>query len=464
MNAIMTRPLSFLRFVLRGSETNAASVSTRRAHPGRVVGRLMFAGCAVTATLFAPIAALAQSAPAEANPTPHASPASPLSPSVASSGTQATNAASPNATLASTAPPSTAPSAEAVTLWQSGYASARELLFAGEYDDAVPAFERLARTAPTEADRHLAREMAAVSRVLDARKQARRGTGPSIRSSGELSLLYANAFLYGLGTATWLILQTKPKSVALAMLPFIGFTIASVGAVATLDDAKRFKRGVPQSIVAGTYLGFGEGVWIVGMQQARADRIRNETGSGSPWKAEDISSVLWVTSTGGAVLGGLIGAAREPTPGRVSYTLSTALWGGTLSALTMGAISPDNERRTERAFLLGGIGYNAGIVTGLLTGPSVSPSVQRVRLTDIGGLGGGLLAAGTYLLAAQSAADERAAFGLAAAGAATGLTITWLATAKLDENDAPSAITRIDWRPLVMPVPSGLQFGLGGTM
>lgn len=303
--------------------------------------------------------------------------------------------------------------------WDERYANARRLLVTGHEAEAAPEFERLSASAPTTEDAHRASELAEICRAkLSAQVDA-----AHLRSSGELTLLYSTAFVYGLGTSTWVALMTQPKNLAGAVLPFAVLTTAAVGGVSLADSYRPFRRGVPQSIASGAYLGLGEGIWLVGIQHAGAAR-RDD---GSAWDSKRVASALWGGATLGAVAGGVVGALRQPTPGRVSFTLSTSLWGGLVTSFAAAALSTNEERRTEQAFTAGMVGYNVGLASGLIFAPSVAPSVARVRFVDLGGIGGGLVGAGLYTLAVGGN-DSRASLGAASVGTLAGLGFTWWAT------------------------------------
>jgi len=185
------------------------------------------------------------------------------------------------------------------------------------------------------------------------------------------------------------------------------------------------------------------------------------------WSPETTATVLWASATTGAVLGGALGTSLVTTPGRVSFTASTALWSGTIIGLGTGGIHPDDEHRSERAFLAGGIGLNAGIAAGLLFAGDVSPSVARVRLVDLLGVAGALTTTGVYLSLA-SEANPRMAEGLAAAGAVVGLGTGWLVTSGMPKESVVPARTGsavpLTLQPSIRPVPGGATLGVGGTM
>jgi len=306
--------------------------------------------------------------------------------------------------------------------WDARYERARHLLVSGREAEAAPEFDQLSLSAPTEEDAHRASELATICRAkLNAQADA-----AYLRSTGELTFLYSTAFVYGLGTSAWVALMTQPKNLGGAVLPFAVLTTAAVGGVSLADNYRPFRRGVPQAIASGAYLGFGEGIWLVGIQHAGATR----RGDNSAWDGKRVASALWGGATLGAIGGGVIGAFRQPTPGRVSFTLSTSLWGGLVTSFAAAALSNDESRRTEQAFTLGMVGYNVGLAGGLIFAPSVAPSVARVRFVDLGGIGGGLIGAGVYTLAAGGG-ESRASLGAASIGTVAGLALTWWATSEM---------------------------------
>jgi len=306
--------------------------------------------------------------------------------------------------------------------WNDRYAKARLLLVSGHEAEACPEFERLSIDAPTEEDARRASELADICRA----KLSAEADAAHLRSSGEMTLLYSTAFVYGLGTSAWVALLAQPKNLGGAVLPFAVLTTAAVGGVSLADGYRPFRRGVPQSIASGAYLGFGEGIWLVGIQHSGAAR-RDD---GSAWDGKRVATALWGGATLGALGGGLVGALRQPTPGRVSFTLSTSLWGGLVSSFAAAALVTDQSRRTEQAFAVGMVGYNVGLASGLIFAPSVAPSVARVRFVDLGGIGGGLAAAGIYTLAAGGG-ESRASLGAASIGTLAGLGFTWWATSDM---------------------------------
>jgi hypothetical protein len=305
--------------------------------------------------------------------------------------------------------------------WRAEYARAKGLLVDGHPNEAANAFEALAADAPSGADAALARELAGLARASVVRQTP---LSAHIRTSDELSILYTSAFVYGLGTGGWVVLLTRPGNLAGAALPFVGFTAAAVGGVAMVDAYRPLRRGVPHSIAAGLYLGLGEAVWVIGFEHAGATRRADD----SRWSAEMVGTALWSGASLGGIAGGLVGAWREPTPGRVSFTSSAATWAGVTSGFIAAALESRDRSRGETAMLAGGVGYNLGLASGIVVAPLLAPSVARVRFADLGAIGGALLGAGAYSVAAEKSATVRGGLGFAALGMAGGLGLTWWLT------------------------------------
>jgi hypothetical protein len=385
------------------------------------------------------------------------------------------------AVVALALPPARATAEEAVSLsadaaaeWRERYDLAREKLMAGQYRAAETLFIELVRDAPSDADRKLALEMAQLATAWIERSE--RGQVPqrtprqedslpsSRRSTEEISLLYVDAFLYGMGTGTWFLLQTKPDTAPGALLPFIGFTATSIGVVAMVDGYAPLPRGVPQAVASGLYLGLGEAIWVVAAQRARATGLR-DAGRPAPdrWSAETVSTLLWTGATVGGVAGGVIGALRETTPGRVSFTASSMIWSGLVVGAITGAAAPSGPHQYESAFIAGGLAYNAGFVGGLLASPQVAPSVARVRFLDLGAAAGGLTSAGLYSLAAGSDSSTRGVLASSALGVVGGLTAAWVLTSTMPK-DPPSTSppTAAAVGPAFIPFQGGAGVGATG--
>lgn len=350
--------------------------------------------------------------------------------------------------------------------WHERFELARTQLVADECYEAARELSALAAAAPSDTDRVRAQELLSLAQArctfVGVTDQ------PALRTSDELTALYTAAVLYGLGTSAWVALQIRPESFGTALLPFAIITPATLAAVALADNYRPLRHGIPHAIAAGLYLGLGEGVWLTGYQNAYA-----ASHDGKRWSAERVSSALWVATTVGAVAGGLVGAWRRPTPGRISFTASTTIWGGLLSAFAASAVVSDSEDRSQYAFVVGSMGYNAGLVAGLLFAPEVAPSVTRVRLTDLGGLFGGLAFVGAYAFL-KDEPDSRVMLGGAALGSALGLGLMWWATSDMPadrSHDAlPPAISRgaskglAGLQPMLAPLPSGVLAGISGEL
>ncbi len=363
-------------------------------------------------------------------------------------------------------------SADDAAPWSTRYEAARQHLVAGQSRLAEQEFLDLAEVASSDADRHLAIEMARVAGGLgksgdDAAaaaavepKLARFARPP--RTRDEITLLYATSFMYGAGTGAWFLLQAQPDSAFTATLPFIGITAAPVIALALIDGHAPLPRGVPHGIAVGMYLGLGESLLAVSYQHARAHRL--DASGGARWSPEQSSSVLW----GGATLGGIAGAAITAgiptTPGRVSYTGSLSLWSGLLTGFTVSALLPQTDYRAEHSILAADIGYNVGLLGGMMTAATVSPSVTRVRLVDLSGLAGGFIVGGSYLALANGG-DSRVAMTVTALGTATGLGVGWFATRGMQRDTAGTgSSSQITVQPSIAPVAGGGMLGVAGAM
>jgi len=365
--------------------------------------------------------------------------------------------------------------------WDERYDLAYSALTAGRLREAASRFHELARTARNERERVLTHELARLATesadkgepwpppgvvVPPPLAAAPPSPSPDIRSTDELTLLYASSFLYGVGSGVWFLLETQPDSAITATLPFAALTAAPVIALATIDGIKPLPRGMPHAISAGLYLGLGESIFAIGRQQARAARLRDrDPTSDSRFSPETVAAVLWTGATLGATLGGALGAGLETTPGRVSFTASVTIWSGVLTGLTAGALLPDDDRRRERAFTIGEVGYNAGLAGGLLFAGRVSPSVARVRLADLLAMATGLVTTGAYLGFTRDV-DLRLAEGLAAGGLGAGLAAGWILTSGMDDGASAkraSNVPRVSFEPKIVPVPAGAGLGVGGA-
>jgi hypothetical protein len=287
--------------------------------------------------------------------------------------------------------------------WARSYDLARRHLYEGDFTAAEREFTALASVATREQDRALASELSLVSRTFrergarfapmeeeNAEKPAR-----NERTTDELAWLYTSSVLYGFGTGAWLAFQTKPESVAGAILPALGIAGLAVGTVAFVDSQKTLKYGVPQAITTGLELGLGEGVTWALFNQASVHYDHE-------WKPETLATVVWGSATLGGVAGALIGSVTETTPGRTSLVGSGGLWTATVAGLLTAGMSGDaHGQRDDYALLAGGVGVNVGALGGALLAGPMSPSVARVRFMDLGAIAGGLVAGGIYASASN---------------------------------------------------------------
>lgn len=368
------------------------------------------------------------------------------------------------------ATPAAPASAEDDSMWHHDYDVARERLLAGAFDEAADRFDALLPRAPdaqqrvlTETLRDLARSYGsrglALVRRNDLGESALPARAVNERTTDEIALLYLNTLTYGVGTGLWVAAHTQPDSAAGAVLPMLAATGAFAGTVAALDIGHPLRYGVPQSAVAGLYLGLEEGLVLSLWNQSQSDTTAH-------WSGTTVADVIWTMSTVGMVGGGVLGSTLGATPGRASFVGSAGLWTGSIIGLAAAAAASDDATRASTALLAAGIGLNAGIVAGVLLARPVSPSIGRVRFLDVGGLAGVLLFGGLYLAAADKHIDGSAASGVTALGAATGLGVAWWATRNMPA-DRPEDRAHLDafhWEPSLEPVPGGAALGIAGTM
>ena len=168
---------------------------------------------------------------------------------------------------------------------------------------------------------------------------------------------------------------------------------------------------------------------------------------------------------------------------RSAWVGSTALWSGVVVGFATAAVV-DGRSASQASLAAAGVGLSVGTGVGLGTAGLVSPSIARVRFIDLGGIGGGLLAAGLYLSAANEKANGQAASGIAALGAVVGLASGWALTSGMAEDrlrapvpsegpspsgaspsSPPRRIAMIErLQPLLMPANGGALLGVGGSL
>jgi hypothetical protein len=344
------------------------------------------------------------------------------------------------------------------------------LLLAGRYDEALARFDVLIRFAPTPSDAKLATELGRLagdlrargarivlpSDLVDENAIARR---ENRRTTDEISVLYVNAVIYGLGSGGVVATYSDSREPASTILPALALGGAGAGAVALLDYGKGLGYGVPQSIVSGMYLGLAEGITWVVWNQARVAYYEE-------WRDRTVASVIWASATLGAIGGGVLGTVYGTTPGRASYVASTGLWSGAFIGLTTGALVTEDDHQDDSALFAAALGLNAGVIGGVFTAHDVSPTIARVRFLDLGGIAGGLVAGGIYYSAAGRRPRSRPLMGTTAIGIAGGLGLAWLFTSGMPEDRpetdrAPSGAE--PFQLALMPVPGGLSLAAHGA-
>jgi hypothetical protein len=346
---------------------------------------------------------------------------------------------------------------------------------AGDFATAEELFAALASTATNGVDQAVARELEVIAKNWKARNLVfvrRSDLGETTisakaageRTTDEISVLYGNAVLYGLGTGLWVAALTQPDTAAGGILPALGLAGAFAGGVAAVDTNQRFRYGVPQSIVSGGYIGLEEGLVLTFWKQSIVAR-RDE------WSSQTVATVIWGFTTAGVVAGAVVGNLAGTTPGRASFVGSAASWTGALAGFTAGALtSSASDSQDDNAWLAAAIGLNAGAVAGILAAGPISPSIARVRFLDLGGIAGGITFGGLYLSAAGNNSSAQGLLGLSALGIASGLTTAWFATANMVPDRLTEATPQTSARSVlatatvsVVPTTGGASVALRGA-
>ncbi|HET6149895.1 MAG TPA: hypothetical protein VFH68_20310 [Polyangia bacterium] len=356
--------------------------------------------------------------------------------------------------------------------WSQRYVQARASMLAGRFAEAAAQFAALVSSGREESQQILAREQADICdrwarggfvllRAADLPAAQARAAESLLdrRSVDELGILYTASVLYGLGTGLTLDFWTEPSSAAGAILPALALGGGAAGLVYMLDRPQELRYGVAQSITSGMWIGLEEALAWTLWNQARANYY-------DEWSGRTVATVLWVTATAGAVLGGTLGTAYGTTPGRASLMGSTALWSGLVVGLLGASAVGDSPTADDSFLLLSALGLNGGAVAGVIIGKDVSPSIARVRFLDLGALTGGILAGGVYLAASNGHPSTRVLTGALAAGITGGLVTAWQLTGNM-EPDHPRG--RQDAAPPAEPTlipsisPSASRGGASGV-
>ena len=378
---------------------------------------------------------------------------------------QAQQSAAP--TSAPQAPQSAAPLDRST--WDTRFASARELLERGDFSRASAELAGLARNAPSALDAARAVELAQLATDWEQRGVAlvdrKALVGSDIeakhgdqRTADEIGVLYTTSVIYGLGTGLWIDVLSKPNdfSGTLILSPLI-FAGAAAGGVALLDSGRGLRYGVAQSMASGMYTGLWQGLAWTTYLQASTSRSHQLSG-------EAYATALWSSATAGALVGGIVGTQSSTTPGRASYVSSASLWPALILGFGIAGLSKDNQYRDDHALLAASFGATGGVVAGILTAGTVSPTTARVRFLDLGGLSGSLLGGGLYWAAAGKNAELSPLAVLTALGATAGLGVAWYATSNMPRDEgAAKNVATFDIHPQLLGVRGGACLGFTGS-
>jgi hypothetical protein len=354
--------------------------------------------------------------------------------------------------------------------WEADFQRAKADFISGRFEAANQQLPSLAARAATPIDQARAIELLGASREWTRRgatliEQSELAGSDVLsrrtdrRTSDEIGVLYLSSIVYGLGTGVWLDVLVEPDTIEGAILPPLLLAGASVGAVALIDSGKGLRYGTAQSISTGMTLGFAQGfAWSTYYQATSSwyDQMEPET----------YASVLWATTTVGAVTGGVLGTVNSTTPGRAAFVGSTALWPALVLGLGAAGLSPDDNYRDDNALLASAIGATAGTLGGVFAAGAVSPSTARVRFLDLGAIGGGLAVGGLALAArAESTTDGSEIMLATDLGVLAGLGLAWWLTDDMprDLGVEPPAPDKVTVMPTLVPQRNGLGFGAVGS-
>ncbi len=354
--------------------------------------------------------------------------------------------------------------------WQTRYAQARLQLVNGDFKRCAELFTDLKNDASGPVQPVLANELQQLCSGWDAHNLvmvSRKGLEESNevartqdkRTTDEISVLYMNSVVYGIGTGAWVGVLAEPESPAGFILPTLAFAGASAGIVAVADMGRGLRYGGAQSIVSGMYVGLETGLaWTI-WNQARSNYA-------DQWSEKTVASIVWGTSTAGALAGGIIGATVGTTPGRAAFVSSTSLWTGAVLGLATVGLTTDDHSQDDNAMLAAAVGVSAGTLGGLLAAGPVSPSIARVRYLDLGALSGGLLLGG---LAVAGETEDNAAALLASMGIFAGLGASWWLTSSMHAdrpNIAPEARPELvsNLRLGLAPSSHGMSLSVSGQL
>ena len=337
----------------------------------------------------------------------------------------------------------------------------------GQFETAAAKLRGLVASAPGQVQQARAAELLAVSEawlkrgadLVEQRELAgsdllsRRG---GHRTADEIGVLYLSSIAYGLGTGAWIDIETDANSASGVILPPLLSAGLSAGAVALLDRGDGMRYGAAQAIASGMTIGLAQGVaWTTYFQAA--------SGYESQLSSKEYASVLWSSTTAGAVTGAIIGQVSRSTPGRAAFVSSATLWPALAFGLAGAGLSSDDQHQDDHAFLASAIGASAGTIAGTLLAGQVAPTTARVRFLDLGAVAGGLAAGGLAAAAAPKDTNGQGIFLAADAGLVGGVALAWALTRNMPRDEgAEYHEPKATILPTLTPQKGGLGVGVAG--
>jgi hypothetical protein len=282
------------------------------------------------------------------------------------------------------------------------------------------------------------------------------------RSSGEITVLYGTAAVYGAGIGVWFGAEAGIKDPGLFLIaPAILGVAAPVGVY--LLDNPAMPRGLPAAIASGMAIGAAEGIGLSSYQFVS----RN---SADAWGFRGLSRATAIGATLGGAGGFVLGYLQEPSPKSSLLTTSGAAWGAAIGAMFGYGASGAGlgyGRANDSAALGGLVGLNVGLAAAAGLSTVYIPSYRALSYMWAGAAIGGAVSLPVYLLYLGDDSPP-AKRGLVFSGTATTLGIVagaLLAGTGSDSasSEAHSRFAHLDYI-LPMPTANGATLTIGGRL
>ena len=257
------------------------------------------------------------------------------------------------------------------------------------------------------------------------------------RSEFEMSYLYGAGAIYGVGTGIWLDSVFKWTEPSIAIMPPVILGAGAVVGTYLWDRNTTLHRGVPAATSLGLTLGLGQGM-AISLTQAQNSPV------GSEWKFSTVSTISWLTMTGGGVGGYFWGEYFRPDPRSIALIGSGSAMGTVSGALIGGGVTGKNF--TEGDFKDGAttgslVGLNVGMLGSAVLSTLWTPSWKTTQYMWMGygiGVGASTLA---FVPTLASGGDNQKVLVLSGIMGIAGAAVTGALTADA-RDDEETNVTR----------------------